>query len=337
MITTEHDNLAADLSILGKKAVLSMSARQRVRDNLFKKIGQIDLIDAVQTKTEVPGLVMPLSRLISIFKPATQVRFSWGATTAVGLAVMALTFTTGALANNAEPGSGVFYTVRKALESAQIALQTDPAKKAELQLAIANNRLQTLQSADPKNLQAVLDESRKALTDAQTAVSSLDKGAASEDLSAKLTAIISSQKVILTTILEANPDNDAIQKGALAVRDALDKLLPADETPATITVTDLPASSALPAEPAVSQGNPQGTLITAGGLPALNTGQSILTINNIPAGVLSQYVGSSKTEVVGTVSGTAIEAAKIFIDSKLVWETPSKNNNNLPGVEPSQN
>ena len=69
MTNLNHDNLIKELSILGKDARLSITQRQKIRDQLFKKMGQVNLIDAVTTQTEVGDLVMPLSTLQRLFRP----------------------------------------------------------------------------------------------------------------------------------------------------------------------------------------------------------------------------------------------------------------------------
>lgn len=336
----QHDNLAEQLSILGKNAQLSLTSRQKVRDQLFKKIGQLDLVDAVQTNTEVPGLIMPLAALLSIFKPR-RVSFGIAATSGIAMGLAALTFATGALAGNAEPGSGVFYTVRRALETAQVALVSNPEKKAELKLSFATDRLQSLATTNPESLQEALDESKKALAEAQQAVSSPRvKSSAKDDLNTKLATIIGNQKTLLTTIIKDNLTNDSVKEGILAFRDELDQLIPNEETVVTVVVK-VPSEVTSEAKPTpqqpVSNNNPQGTLITAGGLPAINTGRMVITITNVNISTLSQFVGSSRTEVYGQVTGSTVNADRIFIDSKLVWETPGKINNNLPWVEGDQN
>lgn len=339
MTTNQNDNLVQELSVLGRNAQLSLTARQRVRDQLFKKIGQLDLVDAVQTNTEVPGLVMPLSALLSIFKPR-RVSFGIPATAGIALGLAALTFATGTLAGQAEPGSGVFYTVRRVLETAQVALATDPEKKAELKLSIANDRLQAVQGAtDPRALQAALEESKKALAEAQTAVSSPKvKATAKDDLNIKLATIIGNQKTLLTTIVKDNLASDAVKEGILAFRDELDNLITPDGDPVITENTtkkpdaDKPETTVIPVTPASFR----GSFITSYGRPALNTGEKIYVLTNVTS-ELSQYVGSRFAEVYGKIVDGVLVADRVFIDSKLVWESPSKINNNLPRVEGDQN
>lgn len=345
MSNLQHDNLAEQLSILGKNAQLSLTSRQRVRDQLFKKIGQLDLVDAVQTNTEVPGLIMPLAALLSIFKPR-RVSFGLAATSGIAMGLAALTFATGALAGNADPGSGVFYTVRKALETAQVALVSDPEKKAELKLSFATDRLQSLATTNPESLQVALEESKKALAEAQLAVSSpLVKSAAKEDLNTKLATIIGNQKTLLTTIIKDNLTSDSVKEGIIAFRNELDKLVEEDVTGTTITLVDPTAKQpALVIEPpkptpdvtVIIPASFRGTFIASYGRPAINTGAKVYVLTNV-TGEFTEYLGTRNAEAYGKLVDGSLVVDKLFIDSKLVWETPSKINNNLPWVEGDQN
>lgn len=331
------DNLVKELSILGKDAQLSLTARQRVRDQLFKKMGQLDLIDAVQTKTEVDGLVMPLQKLLTIFKPQ-RVSFGVPATLGIVLSAFALTVTTGAFALNAQPGAGVLYTVRKAMEDVQVALVADPAKKAELKLSIASNRLDQLQSTDPRVLQIALADSRKALAEVQTALASLDDSEDAAALTAKLATIIGSQKDLLATIVKDQIGDQTVQKGIIDLRNELDALLPVDNKPTTSPTQTVATTVTQPtqtANPATVR--PTGTLITAAGVPALKTEQTIIIFSNLPAGSLSQYIGSANVSISGTATNNGYQVSKIFIDSKLVWELPTKIEESLPRVDSDQN
>ncbi|MEZ4210387.1 MAG: DUF5667 domain-containing protein [Patescibacteria group bacterium] len=330
------DNLVKELSILGKDAQLSLTARQRVRDQLFKKMGQLDLIDAVQTKTEVDGLVMPLQKLLTIFKPQ-RVSFGVPATLGIVLSAFALTVTTGAFALNAQPGAGVLYTVRKAMEDVQVALVADPAKKAELKLSIASNRLDQLQSTDPRVLQIALADSRKALAEVQTALASLDDTEDAAALTAKLATIIGSQKDLLATIVKDQIGDETVQKGIVELRNELDALLPTENKPTTSPTQTVATAVTQPTQTPPATSKPTGTLITAAGVPALKTDQAIIIFSNLPAGSLSQYIGSANVSISGSATNTGFQVSKVFIDSKLVWELPTKIEESLPRVDGDQN
>ena len=139
-----------ELSILGRGAHLSLTQRQKLRDRLFKQIGQLDLIDAMQTKTAAADLVMPVNRLASIFRPQ-RIMLGLPATVGLIVTVFIATFTTGALARDAAPGDPLF-RVRKVIENVEIALTTDPARRATLRLAIADDRLKALSATGEAQL-----------------------------------------------------------------------------------------------------------------------------------------------------------------------------------------
>ena len=346
------DNLADELSILGKKAVLSMSARQRVRDNLFKKMGQLDLIDAVQTKTEVEGLIMPLTTLLSIFKPQ-RVSFGLPATAGIALGLAALTFATGAMAQNAEPGS-LFYTVRRAIEDVQVALEPSAVERANKRIEIATERIaiatsaiSTNPAAEAKKIAPVIEATKQAVAQAKVAVDAAQQEDSSqksaETLSARLQTTLEQQVEQLEEIAEEYKDNQGVTESIAAVNAELTNMLASinpEEPKAGDTPTEKPA---VPTDtPAV---NPATTPST--GYLVVKEGQYFLIssidnkayqLNGI--GIepdLSQHLGNGVVAVYGPQVEGSIQAQEIFIDSKLVWESPSKIETNLPRVEGSPN
>ena len=338
-----HDNLAKSLNILSKDAQLSITARQRVRDSLFKKMGQLDLIDAVQTNTPVPGLILPLGSLLAIFKPR-RIALGVPATAGIALAVLLLSFTTGVLAQSAQPGSGIFYTVRRAMEEVQIALATDPTKKAEIKLAIASDRVQSLTLANQSMLPASIQESRKALASAQVAVKSLtDQAKSDPELATKLADLINTQKTLLTGIITDEISDAEVKQGIIALRDEINSLLPATTEPGeTISDTSDPTDVAVteptivePTEPVYTNEIQSfyGSLTTSFGQLAINTGSKVYVLRNLNLD-LSKFIGASQVQVVGILTPDGIAVSKIFIDNKLVGEGSSKiNSQNLPGVD----
>jgi len=225
--TVSHDNLVQELSILGRGAHLSLTQRQKLRDRLFKQIGQLDLIDAMQTKTAAADLVMPVNRLASIFRPQ-RIMLGLPATVGLIVTVFIATFTTGALARDAAPGDPLF-RVRKVIENVEIALTTDPARRATLRLAIADDRLKALSATGEAQLGNVVRESQLALENARNAVTALQKGGgatASADLVAKLKSFVDAQRGVLKTIIDGNIGQDTVRQSILAMRDELDTLIP---------------------------------------------------------------------------------------------------------------
>ena len=329
MTILNHDNLIKELSILGRDARLSITQRQKIRDQLFKKMGQINLIDAVATHTEVEDLVMPLSVLQRLFRPKS-ISFGIPATAGMVLAIFVITFATGAFAQSAKPGDPLF-GVRKALETVQIALTTDPANRATLKLNIVNDRIKALETTDSGNLQVTLSESKKALASAQVSLSTLG---ADKDLSAKLKAVIESQKTALSAIAKGTTSNDEVKKTVLAMRDQLDKLItPTTDKPADTTTVAV-------AKPVIvddaNRTNFYGSLTTSYGAPALFENGKAYVLAGVSIDLIP-YIGSS-TQVVGKLNGNNLSVSQLYINSKLIWEnTPDKDDNNLSWVEGDQN
>ncbi len=333
-MTFENENLVRELSILGKGAHLSMSQRQKVRDQLFKKIGQLDLIDAVETKTEVGGLVMPLQTLLSIFKPR-RMTLSLPATAGVVAAVFLGTFTTGALARNAAPTSGLLFTVRKAFESVEVSLESDPTKRAEIKIAIANDRIKFLENAPEHKLDTVLEESKKAIASAQTAVSSVE--GENTDLDSKLAAIIHAQKDILTTISQGDLADAGVKEEIVAFKETLENIV-TKSTPKAVVKKEAVTKVAPDEAPLVTTSF-YGTLVTSYGRPALRVPQGVLVLVGSPVS-LDGYIGRSNVNVIGDLSVDGnLTVRKITIDSKLIGEISDENINNadLSGVEGEQN
>lgn len=314
-----------------------MSQRQKVRDKLFKKIGQLDLIDAVETKTEVGGLVMPLANLLSIFKPR-RITLSLPATAGVVAAVFLGTFTTGALARNAAPTSGLLFTVRKAFESVEVSLQSDPTKKAELKLAIANDRVKFLETTPEHKLDTVLEESKKAIANAQTAVSSVEGD--STELNAKLAAILDTQKNILTTISKGDLADATVKEEIVAFTEDLEKLITKPLTKTTPRKEDVAkVAPTQTVEAPVATSSYYGTLVTSYSRPALRTSTGIIILTGSPV-PLDAYIGRSNVNVFGPLSVDGyLTVRKITIDSKLIGETSDKNISNIDSswVEGEQN
>ena len=346
MKTVSHDNLVQELGVLGKDAHLSLSQRQKIRDRLFKQIGQLDLIDAMQTKTETADLVMPVNKLANIFRPQ-KIMLGLPATVGLLATVFIATFTTGAIANDAQPGQPLF-GVRKAFENVEIALTADPARRATLRLAIADERLKALGASDEAQLSNVVRESQLALENARSAVTALQNSGGdattSADLVNKLKSFVDAQRGVLKTIINGNIGKDDVRQSILAMRDDLDKLIPA--TPATGDTTTLTT----PATPAVMiDGNVTliGNIGTYTAKPTLMIGNTRYflvgsAVNLIP------YMGSTNATVFGVLQGDTIQLSKLLIGGQVIWDTniinspligeiPGKNDNNLPRVEGDQN
>lgn len=337
MPTLSHDNLIKELSVLGKEANLSLSQRQAIRDRLFKKMGQVSLIDAVATHTEVEDLVMPLTQLQRLFTPK-RIVLSLPATVGMLATVFVATFATGALAQTAQPGDPLF-GIRKTFENIQIALASDPEARATLKLNIVNDRIRALENADSSQVAVILNESKRALASAQASLSGLstDKGG---DLNTKLKAIIESQKTALATIAKGTVSNDEAKKTILAMRDQLDKLI----TPAVIDdqpidgTTDIVAVA--PTTPANGFVTLTGSIGSYTAKPTLMVGDKRYFLVGSTVNLIA-YMGSSRAVVSGILSGDTITLTKLTINGQVVWEVPTLDNtpvdSNLPRVEGTQN
>jgi len=334
MTNLNHDNLIKELSILGKDARLSITQRQKIRDQLFKKMGQVNLIDAVTTQTEVGDLVMPLSTLQRLFRPKS-ISFGIPATAGMVLAIFVVTFATGAFAQSAKPGDPLF-GVRKALETVQIALTTDPANRATLKMNIVNDRIKALENADSSNLSIALNESKKALASAQASISTLGSD---KELTTKLKTVIESQKTTLSAIAKGTVSNEDAKKTILAMRDQLDKLItPVTDKPADTKTTDTAVVAVKPE--IIDDANRTsfyGSLTTSYGSPALFENGKAYVLAGVSIDLM-QYIGSQSVSIVGHLNGKILTVTKITINSKLIWEnTPDKDDNNLSWVEGDQN
>jgi len=333
MAIQNHDNLIKELSILGKDANLSITQRQRIRDRLFKKMGQANLIDAVQTHTEVGDLVMSLQQLQRLFTPK-RIVLGIPATVGIVMAVFLVTFTTGAMARTAQPGDPLF-GVKKAFEAVEVALTTDPAQRAAVQLSIVNDRIHALENADSSQVPALLAESQKAIDSAQTSLSSLSPD---NDLNTKLKTLIESQKNILSGIATGNVNGDEVKKTILAMRDQLDKLIqPLTSQPTTANTAAGEATVATPTNGFVTLA---GTIGSYTAKPTLMVSGKRYYLAGSTIDLIS-YMGSDRAVVSGYLNGDTITLTELTINGRLIWEQPTLDNNpvdnNLPGVEGGQN
>lgn len=367
-MTKELHNLTESLSILGKESHLSLSQRQKVRDQLFKKIGQANLLEAVQTQTEVDGLIMPVGRLQSIFQPR-RISLGMPATLGIMSAVFIGTLGTGAMAKDAKPGEGL-YGLRKTIEAVQIALTPDPIAKAQVKLSIARDLVQDSTNVSPTvvgpKLETVLAESQKAIDSAKAAVSELKtkqpaKTDATDELTTKLAAVINTQRDLLNDIVVNKVGDERVQESILAMRNDLDTLLvdvtkPEDaaddekkaETPADVD-KDEPTDANDGDEPVTNQPDPSGTvfepavretfngnLTTLYGVPALNTSDSTYLLLSSPVD-LTPYLGRSNVVISGYVTEYGLLVEKVTLDSKLIGEHRIAPEQVAPGITASPN
>lgn len=360
MLKSGYEQLENELSILGRKAHLSLMARQKVRDQLFQKIGQQQLVDAMQTQTEVRGLIMPVSKLRSIFQPR-RIVLSLPATIGLLATVFAATFTTSAFAKDAQPGEPLF-AVRKAFEAVQLALVTDPNQKAEVQLAIVSDRLEDLKTSNPKHFDAVVNESKRAIASVQSTLSGLDStSSSSQSLAERLRAIIDTQ------VTTGGEDSVDVQKTILAVRKELEAVLSPEGNK---KVEETTPSVALPNAKTTETVSKPGTVgpkpvtllqsgpVTLNGVMGSFTGRPVLIVGNFRYFLegsqvnLIQFMGSGGVQVIGVYDqkSATIRVTALYIDSKLIWQQspvgdtpsgdvgqPDKSNNSLTEVDNVQN
>ena len=348
----QFQNLTESLSILGKGSHLSISQRQKIRDQLFKKIGQATLLDAVQTQTEVSDLIMPVDRLRAIFQPR-RVALGWPGLMALMATVFIGTLTASAFAKDATPSQPLF-PVRKTLEAFQIALTPNATAKAQLKVSIATSRVADAIAAGQvvgPQLETTLNESKQAIDSAKTAVLALQdsNGKVSQDLAGKLADVINTQRGILNDIVTNNVGNDKVRENVIALRDDLDKSLSAvvattdGQTDGAIAKAD-PAKSDKPiSKPTVTDPNAPititGNLIAVYGVPALSVGAKTYVLLNSPLNLVP-YLGQGNVTATGHLTDSGLVISVININDKLIGEWPptqgtdaNKNNNQSSRVE----
>ncbi len=337
MSSANFDQLEAQLRTLGEnKGVLSISKKQAIRDRVFQSIGQIELADAIASGETKAELAVSLKHLQKALIPH-RLSFSMPATIAVVVMVFMGSIVTGAVAQSSNPGD-ILFNVRKVLETIEMAVISNPVKKAELSLNIADERIKYLEASVGREeaLHTILQESQSALVSARETLKKAGESgdaASAAALLEKFNNLLADQKTILEDIEQTAPSDD-IKQTIVAIRDEIaagqtednqtDKIIETDDktvavvnpkvvktTPTSIT------SSNQPPVIAVSLTGFQtlaGRIGTASGQPAIFFGgnQYIVVISSPVA--LDQYIGASNVALSGTVKDGYITVLRLVIN-----------------------
>ncbi len=102
MKTDQFDNLEDSLRTLSKRADLSLSKKQSIRDKIFRSIGQIELADAIVQGEQKATIAVSLQYLKKALIPQ-KLTFSIPITLAVVVFVFITSIVTSAVAQNYGP------------------------------------------------------------------------------------------------------------------------------------------------------------------------------------------------------------------------------------------
>jgi len=339
MPNSEFQKLENQLKTLGSKSDLSIEKKQAVRDHIFRSIGQIELADAITAGEEKSGLAVSLKHLQQALIPH-RLTFSMPATIMTVMVVFLGSIVTGAAAQGAKPGD-VLFGMKKVIESIEVAIVSNPVKKAEKTLTIAGERLQYLGSSVGTEvaLNTVLQETQTALVTAKASIAKAQEQGDETEVALlleKFNNLLADQKVLLGDI-EKETTDEAVKKTIVAIRD----VIASDKAKNDSTITDVtdstvavinPTTPKTTVKPIVEENKPltldtalsgrqslAGRIGTAGGRIALFVGNKYYFIINSPVS-LQLYVGNSNIGVVGDVSYGEISVYQVYADGKLIGE-----------------
>ncbi len=199
MSTKSFQQLEQDLKTIGQihrsqEAVLSVDAKQAIRDQVMRGIGRWEVVEVLTEPAQVSWFKKMLG---GNFK---SLSFSLPVTVLVVTLSFLATATTATLAHSAVPGDKL-YGWNKAFENLSIILASgSPIKQAELKLQYADNRLRDLNYANPSSPEAlnkVLNESQEAVKRATLAIKDLDDSDTASSYLNRLEGLLNTQKGIL--------------------------------------------------------------------------------------------------------------------------------------------
>jgi hypothetical protein len=298
MSSQNFEQLENTLKTLGKRADLSFSKKQAIRDKVFQAIGQVELADAiVEGESKAKTVFVSIKSLQKALIPH-RLSFSMPITMVAMLAVFLGSLVTGVAAQGAGPSDSLFWA-KKVLEKVEIAFASDPISKAKVTMDIATERLKYLEGSvgEEQALSKVLHESQVALVGAKEA---LQKAQADnqdtqgiEDLINRFDALLGDQKTILSDI-EKTATNDDVKKTVLAIRETLKGDENQTKLDASASTVNRPAATITPTptEPPVLAGRvtTAGRFGTANGNVVLFVGSKYYSISTAPIS-LQPWVG----------------------------------------------
>jgi len=344
MSSVNFEQLEAQLKTLGEnKGILSTNRKQAIRDRVFQSIGQIELADAIATGETKANLAVSLKHLQKALIPQ-RLSFSMPATVATVVVVFMASIITGAAAQGSRPGDTLF-NVKKVLETLEIAITSNPIKKAELTLNIAGQRVKDLEISvgQEKALHIVLQESQTALVSARATIQKAkDSGdsAGTAALLDRFNTLLADQKTILDDIEKTEPSED-VKQTIVAIRDAISaenqlaEGVGTSEQPDQNTAVIKPTTPKAATKPVAVVSSPPalavnltgfqtlaGRLGTAGGQTAIFfNGNQYLIIALAPIS-LQEYIGSSNVALSGIVKDGYITAYRVVINGNVLADTP---------------
>ncbi|MBU1083120.1 hypothetical protein KKE14_01645 [Patescibacteria group bacterium] len=333
MTNHSSEHLEESLRTLGKRADLSFTKKQAIRDKVFRMVGQVELADAIIAGKQKASVLVSLKSLKKALLP-DKISFSMPATVTMMMVVFASSVITGALAQGARP-TDILFPVKKVLESIEIAFISNPVSRAKVKLNIADERMRHLESSADSGeaLVKVLKESQIALVNAKVALEKVAPTEGSDEpasvLLDKFSALLSDQKAILSS-LDKKTESENVKKAVVAIRETLDadatKLVKDNADTLDNSVVAKPTNIAKPetATPLL-QGRQTitGRLITSSGQPAIYSNGNIYLIKNVTSvSILSQYIGTDFVIIMGDIVGNEINAYQIVVNGKVVIDTP---------------
>ena len=293
MTSNQFDQLEKTLATLGKRADLSLSKKQVIRDKVFQAIGQVELADAiVEGETKAKSLFVSIKSLQKAMLPQ-RVSFSMPVTMVTMLVVFLGSLATGVAAQGAGPSDSLFWA-KKVLEKVEIAFATDPVSKAKVTLNIASERLKYLEGSvgEEQALSKVLRESQVALVSAKAALKEAQAGnkdtAGIEALVNRFGSLLSDQKTLLADI-EKGSSGDDVKKTVVAIREVLkdeEKSAKSDNAASTTNKSAVTTTSSQLSAP-VDLAGPA----TVTGRFGTSVGQVVLFVDNKPYQITSTPAG----------------------------------------------
>ncbi|MFH0912171.1 MAG: DUF5667 domain-containing protein [Patescibacteria group bacterium] len=345
-MSATFEQLEAQLKTLGEnKGILTTSKKQTIRDRVFQSIGQVELADAIATGETKADLAVSLTHLQKALIPH-RLSFSMPATVAVVILIFMGSVVTGAAAQSSRPGD-ILFNVRKVLETIELAMVTNPIKKAAVSLDIADQRLKDLEASvgTEAALNIILKESQIALVSAQATLQKAQVGGDTEQTVAlldKLNALLNDQKILLEDIEKAEPSED-IKQTIVAIRDVIAGGTEKPGGIATTVVSNPSGSTSVVApgvvkpavKPAPDINKPPvlanalegfqtiaGRLGTANGKPAIfMTGNQYLIIASSPVS-LQEYIGAGNVAFSGTIKDGYMTVYRVVINGNVLADTP---------------
>lgn len=326
MASNQFENLEDTLRTLGRRADLSFSKKQIIRDRIFQSVGQMELADAIVEGEAKSSLAVSLKHLRRVLIPQ-KLSFSMPVTIAVVIFVFLGSVVTGAIAQSSGP-AGTLFPVKKVLEQIEMAFISNPISRAKATFNIAGDRLRHLEASlgEEATLEKVLKESQVALVSAREALQVAQAGGEEDpsisELIEQFSALLGDQKTILENI-EKNIGDENIKNAVVAVREAFEEADTAGESVNQVSTTTEPIVSDVEGDSDVTgllEGRQTitGRIGTAYGQPAIFVSDSqYYKVISSPID-LGLYIGQSGVMVTGDIADDEIIIYRIAINS-VTW------------------